>query len=410
MPPLTPQDVFKGTSMSRPDLDNVKWIKLRASLKFQRLKEKVMGLLTPSESVRRRHTTFSSEKHKRSTTSNSSEPPSQEQADNWSVFSNIFRMAEGSECDTLSEPPTVFPTSPRGRPVHYRSNLSNFRSMRRKSLVGRGPKTTCLDLSKQENSTPNYSRPHTQYSAIYETGTEFKGITDAIARVPSSGKQQPSDYHQKQYGGSYPQISDHKFGPPSVPCCKLHANVVMHDRNPGSQLGLSTSNSSNLSVLGFELQEPSRRNLSVLGFELQEPSRRSSTTLPTMLLANLLRDYPHSAAEEHREGSDTATLVERNLTPPHPYRGSMSLASQQVIQNPYTLGYVSLPSQALTTPPTENLRNRKPIFPRSSTEQASTASRKRDINIHTIICDEIIPRAITFFIACLSLMPPIFPC
>ncbi|RPB19802.1 hypothetical protein L211DRAFT_590417 [Terfezia boudieri ATCC MYA-4762] len=394
MPPLTPQEVFNDTSTSRPDLHNVKWIKLRASLKFQRLKEKAIGLLTPSGSIRRRQARFSSEKRKRSTTSTSSEPFSPEPADSWSIFSKIWRMGEDSECDTLSVSPTGSPTSSRGRPVHYRSKLSNFRSTRRKSIVGLSPKTPCLDLSKPENSTPNYSRPLTRYSAIYSTGTGFKGTTDAIARVPSTGKQQPSDYHQKHYEDNYLQISDHKFGPPSVPCCRLHANIATHDRNSGSQLGLSTSNSSNLSVLGFELQEP---------------SRRSSTTLPTMLMANLLRDYPHSAAEEHREESDTVTLVERNLTPPHPSRGNMSLASQMGIQNPYTFGCVSLPSQALTTPPAENLPDRRPIFPRSSTEQASTTFKKRDINIHTI-CDEIIPRAITFFIACLSWMPPMFPC
>ena len=387
--------MFNSTSTSRRDHDNVKWLKLRSFLKFQRLQEK---LLTTPESVNRRHARSSSEKRKRSTTSTLSVTRSLEPVDNWSVFSNIFGMGGGSSGgDTPSVSVSASPNSSygvRGRPGCYRPSLLSLRSRRRKSIVGRGPRTACIDLSRPDNSTPNYPRPYTRYNAVYNTSTEFEGNT---------GPQQPSAYHQKQYEDSRPETIDHGFDPPRVPCCGMHANIAMHDRTMGSHLELSPS--------------------AVLELKLREPGLRSSTALPAELMTNLWEDYPPSAAGEHSEGSDTATLVEHDPTPPQSSDSGISLTSQQGIQNPYTLGCVSLPSQVPNTPPAKpgNLPDREPIIPhpghggRSSAEQASTEFKKPDSNeaplhMHTTVRDEIIARGLIFFSACLSWMSPMFPC
>jgi len=379
-----------------------------------------MDLLTPSGSVSRRP--LSSGKYQRSTTSSLSRPRSPEPVDNWSIFTKTGGGSSDSATPSVTVTAPRGPTlGPRGRPVRCRPGLSNLIPMEfeRKSVLNPGPRAACLDLTKPETPVPNcsrYSRPYTRYNAVYCTSTGFKGITpaNAITRNPSksTGEQRPSAYHQKQHEGSCSEINGHKFDPPSVPCCGLHAKL---NRDGYSHPGLSTFNSSNPPLL-----------------KLQEPGRCSSTALPARLMTSPW-DYLGSAAGG---GSDTETLVDP--TPRSSSDSGMSLRSQQSrIQSPYTSGCVSLPSQLLSTRATGNSPNRQPpsqlvlrtggatsrrtaINPYSAhggSSSTSTKLNKPNINephpqTHTIgpRCDEIIATGQSFFSACLSWISPLFLC
>lgn len=438
MSPLTPQEVFNGISMPRRSLgiDNVKWVKSRALSNFQRLQEKI-GRLIPSGSGNRRHAKLPSEKCRRSTTSSSGdrEPPSPE-ADNRSILRQIFRMGgSSSNCNTSRVTATASPTPiAKGRSVRRRPSPPGLMLMKCKPILGPGPRTACLDLSKPETSTTNSSRPDTstRHNAVYIHNTSASSVsqdtTDAIdlAHGPSVGRQQPSAYDQARCEDNYLEISDHEFAPPTVPCCGLQARL--DGSRTGSHRGLSTCTPI---ATGF--------NSSLL--KPRESGLRSSTAVQSSLMINPRGDYPHvhSAADEQSERSDTETLV--NPTPPYLLDSGTSLGSQQGgIRNPCPSGCVSgsLLNQPPNTSPTGNPSDRElplqlvpcthvtvnqwtAIKPHSGpggyspTEQTSTEPQKLNINDvpshrHTIGCGKIISRGLSFLSTCLSWISPLFPC